>query len=185
MMSEAITPTPERIIVEREGDSVRLMRLVPGDAQAYYDLIAHDPNHLRQHGDTTADKYPDVEAVRQSIEHPSNPDKYRFGIWDGDTMVGSNNLTPEGNGRAELGSWIGKQYIGQGYAGRGRSLLVDFAFNTLGLNELYCDIVVGNDASRRSVEKSGFDFTGEFVDEKSEHKWRYTLSSPSLKNDEN
>jgi ribosomal-protein-serine acetyltransferase len=167
--------TPERIVVERPGDPVRLLQLVPGDAQAYYDLIAFDPDHLKQHGDETADKYPDVETVRRSIEQPSNPNKYRFGVWDGDVMVGSDNLTPEDDGKAELGSWIGKQYIGNGYAGRGRELLVDFAFNRLGLNELHCDIVVGNDASRRSVEKSGFTFAGEFVDDEGDHMWRYVL----------
>lgn len=166
---------PERIILEREGVPVRLMQLVSADAQAYYDLIAYAPDHLRQHGDETADKYPDVEAVRWSIKQPSNPNKYRFGIWDGDTMVGSDNITPEGNGKAELGSWIGKRYIGRGYAGQGRALLVDFAFGTLGLDEVHCDIVVGNEASRRSVEKSGFEFMGEFVDDENEHKWRYVL----------
>jgi RimJ/RimL family protein N-acetyltransferase len=170
---ETALPAPERIIVEHAGNPVRLLQLVPDDAQAYYDLIAFDPDHLRQHGDETADKYPDTGAVRHSIEHPSNTSKYRFGIWDGDVMVGSDNLTPEGNGKAELGSWIGRQHVGQGYAGRGRELLIDFAFNTLGLSEVHCDIVVGNEASRRSVEKSGFEFAGEFADDEGERKWRY------------
>ena len=174
-MSETAVPAPERIVVEREGEPVRLMQLTVADAQLYYDLIAFDADHLRQHGDETADKYPDAAAVQESIEHPTNPNKYRFGIWDGDTMVGTDNLTVESEGKAELGSWVGKQYIGQGYAGRGRSLLVDFAFNTLGLDEVHCDIVVGNEASRRSVEKSGFEFAGEFEDDNGKHKWKYVL----------
>lgn len=177
MSGEFVTETPDRIIIEREGVPVRLMQLVPADAEAYFGLIAYDPYHLRQHGDETADKYPDVNAVRRSIEQPSNPGKYRFGIWDGNTMVGSDNLTPEGNGKAELGSWVGKQFIGRGYAGLGRTLLVDFAFGTLGLDEVHCDIVVGNESSRRSVEKSGFEFDGEFTDDEGEHKWRYVLKN--------
>jgi ribosomal-protein-serine acetyltransferase len=160
---ESVTPTPERIILQGNGETVRLMQLVVDDAQPYFDLIAYDPEHLRQNDDDTADKYPDVASVQHSIENPSKPNKYRFGIWDGDIMVGSDNLTLEGEGKAELGSWVGKQYIGHGYAGRGRNLLVDFALNTLGLDEVHCDIVVGNEASRRSVEKSGFVFGGEFV----------------------
>lgn len=164
----------ERIVLERSDETIRLMQLVPDDAQAYFDLIAYDPDHLRQHGDATADKYPDVESVRKSIEGPSNPAKLRFGIWDGATMVGSNNLTPQGSGVAELGSWIGKQYIGRGYAGQGRKLLIDFAFNTLGLREVYSDIVVGNEASRRSVEKSGFTYVGE-IDDEGHRRLRYVL----------
>lgn len=170
---EAPAPTPERIVLS--DGTVRLMQLTAADAPAYFELIAFDPDHLRQHGDETADKYPDVASVQESIEHPKNPAKYRFGIWDGDVMVGSDNLTPEGDGKAELGSWVGKQHIGRGYAGRGRELLVDFAFSTLGLNEVHCDIVVGNEASRRSVEKSGFQFAGEFTDDEGERKWRYVL----------
>lgn len=175
---EATAASQERIVLQSEADTVRLMQLVPDDDQAYYSLIAQDPDHLRQHGDTTADKYPDVAAVRRSIEHPSNPSKYRFGIWDGDVMVGSDNLTPEGDGKAELGSWVGKQYTGQGYAGRGRALLLEFAFNQLGLDEVHCDITVGNEASRRSVEKSGFQFDGEFTDEHGKQQWRYVLRKP-------
>ena len=91
-------------------------------------------------------------------------------------MVGSNNLTPEDDNRAELGSWVGKEHIGQGYAGRARALLVDFAFNHLGLDEVHCDIVVGNEPSKRSVEKSGFTLTGDFVDDEGIHKWRYVLN---------
>jgi len=171
---ESVLPTSERIVLQGN-DTVRLMQLVVDDAQPYFDLIAFDPEHLRQNDDDTADKYPDVASVQQSIENPAKPNKYRFGIWDGDAMVGSDNLTLEGKGKAELGSWVGKQYVGRGYAGRGRSLLVDFAFHTLGLDEVHCDIVVGNEASRRSVEKSGFEFAGEFVDDEGKHKWRYAL----------
>jgi len=178
-MKEANTfeQQPNRIVLERLGETVRLLQLVPDDAQSYYDLIAYDPDHLRQHGEPTADKYPNVESVRRSIEHPTNPHKYRFGIWDDSVMIGSNNITLEEEGRAELGSWVGKQYIGRGYAGRGRNLLVDFAFKTLGLREVHCDIAVGNEASRRSVEKSGFVFIGEVADDMGERKWRYVLKN--------
>lgn len=172
------TLSPERIILTSDHDTVKLMQLVLEDAQAYYDLIAFDPDHLRQNGDDTAGKYPDVESVRRSIENPK-PNKIRFGIWDGNTMVGSDNLTLKDGNKAELGSWVGKQYIGNGYAGRGRKLLVGFAFNRLGLDEVYCDIVTTNKESRRSVEKSGFQYVGEFIDEAGQRKWRYALRNPN------
>jgi RimJ/RimL family protein N-acetyltransferase len=179
MTNPELQATPERVVLKSDNDTVQLMQLVPQDADDYFVLIAQDPAHLRQHGDETADKYPTPDAVRDSIVHPKNPAKYRFGIWDNGVMVGSNNLTPEDNGRAELGSWVGKEHIGQGYAGRARALLVDFAFNRLGFDEVYCDIVVGNEPSKRSVEKSGFALTGDFVDDEGVHKWRYVLRRQS------
>lgn len=167
----------ERIILTSPGDTVRLMQLVPEDDQDYYGLIAADPEHLRAEGIT--DKYPDAAAVRRTIERPDNPEKYRFGIWDGDTLVGSNNLTPKGEGKAELGSWVGGEYIGHSYASRARGLLLDFAFNTLGLDEVYSEIVVGNEKSRRSIEKSGFELAEEFIDPADGAKvWRYVMRSP-------
>lgn len=173
------TGTPdERIILTTPDDTVRLMQLVPEDDQAYYDLIAADPEHLRAEGIT--DKYPDAAAVRQTIEHPDNPEKYRFGIWDGDTLVGSNNLTPKGEGKAELGSWVGGEHIGKSYASRARRLLLDFAFNTLGLEEVFSDIVVDNEKSRRSILKSGFELQQEYTDPKDGAQvWRYVKRRPT------
>lgn len=180
---ENVQDTPDRIVLESPNDSVKLMELVPEDAEELFALIAFDPDHLRQHGEDTADKYQDVESLRQSILHPVDPNRYRFGIWDNGIIVGSDNLTLKGDGIAALGSWIGKQYIGRGYAGRGRSLLLDFAFNTLGLNLVYSSIAVGNDASRRSVEKSGLKFAGIYVDDDTgTHRWRYELKKEDYEN---
>ncbi len=177
MIGHETSRGPDRLELDIPGDSVRLV-LAPQDADDYFGLIAQDPEHLSQHGDETADKYPDAESVRDSILYPNNPKKYRFGIWDNGVMVGSNNLTPMDESRAELGSWVGKEYIGQGYAGRARAVLVDFAFNSLNLQEVYCDIVVGNVASRRSVEKSGFEFNGELEGADGLSRWRYSLQNP-------
>jgi RimJ/RimL family protein N-acetyltransferase len=180
---EGALPPAERIILRSPTDSVYLQQLVPDDAPAVFNLIAYDPGHLRQHGDDTADRYPDVASVATSIEHPDNPDKYRFGIWDeqgaGRMMVGRNNLTPKSETVAELGSFVGKQYLGRNYAARGRTLLIDFAFNTLGMEEVYCDIAIGNEASRRSVEGTGFqiaDILKTTADDGTvEEVWRYVL----------
>ncbi len=163
---------PWRIILESEEDSVTLRQLIPEDAENYFQLVDSDRAHLSQFEDTTASKYPTVESVRESIIHPGNPNKYRFGIWDGDVMVGSDNLTPVEPNRGELGSWIAREYTGRRYAGRARKLLVDFAFNQLHLDEVFCEITTGNEASRKSVERSGFTFAGEH-----DGKWIYILKN--------
>jgi RimJ/RimL family protein N-acetyltransferase len=164
-----------RIILHDEKDTISLKKLVPDDAVRYFELINSDREHLSQHGDTTSLKYPNVVSVEKSILHPENTNKIRFGIWDKDLMVGSDNLTLKGNGRAELGSWIAKKYTGNRYASRARRLLVNYAFRDLRLDEVYCEIVVGNERSRRSVERSGFKLTSEHKDEEGVVKWIYTL----------
>lgn len=159
-----------RIILKSEDDSIVLKQLYPEDAERYFQLVDSSREHLSQNEDVTAKKYPTVETVRESIVHPRNPDKYRFGIWEGDIMVGSDNLTPVESNRAELGSWIAKKYTGHRYAGRARKLLVDFAFNQLHLDEVFCDVTIGNEPSRKSVERSGFTLSGEHGG-----KWTFVL----------
>lgn len=157
-------PSQERIVITSPHDTVQLKQLVLADAPLYFALIEADRAHLSQqygkHTHGTARKYQTLADVEESILHPENPSRLRFGIWDGDTMVGSNNLVPDGEGRAELGSWVGKEYLGHRYAARGRQLLTGFAFGQLGLEEVHCDVAVGNEASRASVESSGFAYSG-------------------------
>jgi len=168
--------THERVILQSADDTVILKQLLPEDAEKYFELVDASREHLSrkyssQRKDITSGKYPDLQSVIDSIIPPEDLGKskaklkYRFGIWDGDLMVGSDNLTPLGNGCAELGSWIAKRYTGHHYhyAARGRRLLVDFAFNQLNLDELVCKIEMGNEASRHSVESSGFTLTEEKV----------------------
>ncbi len=163
-MSEG-TGTPARIEVTTPNDTVAIRQLVPEDAESYFGLIEFDRAHLSQsyHGeepDGTAQKYLTVEAVLESIVHP-DPDKHRFGIWDGDTMVGTSNLTIVNATTAESGSWVGAEHKGHHYAARARSLLLEFAFNNLGLERVLSFVHVGNEASRKSVEKTGYELTGE------------------------
>ena len=164
----------KRIILTTPDDTIQLRQLIPSDSEPYFALVEYDREHLSQHGDTTAQKYQTLGDVADSIVHPSNPQKYRFGIWDGDVMVGSDNLTPTDDNRAELGSWVGKEHTGNGYAARARVMLVDFAFNTLGLDEVFCNVTVGNEPSRRSVEGSGFTFK-----EEKDGQWVYVLANPA------
>lgn len=137
----------------------QLVKEHPEDAQTIYNLIAFDPDHLRQFDDTTADKYQSVEDVLESIEEPENPNKLRFGIWDGDTMVGSINLTPHQDCKASVGYWVGKEHIGHGHAAEAVRLLSDYAFNQAGYEKLVAAVRFGNLASRKTLENAGYQYT--------------------------
>ncbi|KKR66991.1 MAG: GCN5-related N-acetyltransferase [Microgenomates group bacterium GW2011_GWA2_40_6] len=175
-----LAPFLPRIILKTDDDSVELRQLVPEDAEEYFSLVDLSRNDQPQFRGPISEKYLTVEAVRESITKPRNSCKFRFGIWDNGVMVGSNNLTPLGENRAEIGDWVAKKHLGHNYAVRAGVLLVDFAFNQLQLDELIGLIDVGNNASRRTAEKSGFKLVETFKDKDSGVlKWKFVLKNPN------
>jgi len=63
------------------------------------------------------------------------------------------------NGVPELGYWIGVPFWGCGYASEAARGLIDHAFGDLGYKVLTASARVSNPASRRVLEKCGFEWT--------------------------
>jgi len=57
--------------------------------------------------------------------------------------------------RAELGYWLGLDAWGTGYATEAAGALVDFGFGELALARIYAQVLAGNAASRRVLDKLG------------------------------
>jgi RimJ/RimL family protein N-acetyltransferase len=62
--------------------------------------------------------------------------------------------------QAELGYWLGVAHWGQGYATEALHAVIDYAFADLGHEALNAGARVTNPASRRVLEKCGFQWTG-------------------------
>jgi RimJ/RimL family protein N-acetyltransferase len=60
----------------------------------------------------------------------------------------------------ELGYWLGVPFWGRGYATEAARALIDYAFAKLGHEVLSSGARVSNPASRRVLEKCGFQWTG-------------------------
>jgi RimJ/RimL family protein N-acetyltransferase len=60
----------------------------------------------------------------------------------------------------ELGYWLGTPYWGQGFATEAARAVIDHAFEDLGHEALQAGARVSNPASRRVLEKCGFQWTG-------------------------
>jgi ribosomal-protein-alanine N-acetyltransferase len=98
-------------------------------------------------------------------------DKFGFGIWllrDKDTgeMVGRGGLqhtTVAGAAEIEVGWAITPQRWGQGLATELAQASIAVAFDDLGLREIVAFTLPGNGASRRVMEKSGFEYEGPVV----------------------
>ena len=64
---------------------------------------------------------------------------------------------------AEIGYWIGRPFWGQGFAPEAVKGLLPAAFETFAVRELFAEVMAGNPASLRVLEKAGFSPVGEGV----------------------
>jgi len=127
-----------RIILEVNSDIV-LKQYTIDDTDAIFQLIDNSREHLSQHGDITANKYPSAYTVRRSIVHPYNPKRLRLGIWDGNIFVGSINITPSNKDTlaVEMGYWLGQRHEGVGYIQQSVKRLIKYIFDETEIQLIY------------------------------------------------
>lgn len=75
--------------------------------------------------------------------------------------IGSASIRPDAEGfRADIGLWIGQPYHGNGYGTLVVRKLLEYGFNSLGVEKIDAYVFVGNWASRRIFEKNNFQHEG-------------------------
>lgn len=150
---------------------VMLRELTPADAQRYFDLIDFNRDHFRRTGEVeTLRKYQTVEDVRNSLD-PNRPwkhqedERYRFGIWAEDVMVGSINYRPSGpeHSKAVLGYWVGAEYVGHGYAASAVRTLLPY-LRERGFLVAEALVRDDNEASQKTLRNADFNKSSERVD---------------------
>jgi RimJ/RimL family protein N-acetyltransferase len=82
-----------------------------------------------------------------------------FVIMLDDTLIGGCGIDPR-EGVPEIGYWLGVPYWGRGFATEATRAVIDYAFGDLGYETLQAGARVTNPASRRVLEKCGFQWTG-------------------------
>jgi RimJ/RimL family protein N-acetyltransferase len=82
-----------------------------------------------------------------------------FVITQAGAPIGVCGVEPRGTG-PEIGYWLGTPYWGRGYATEAVRAVIDHAFGALGHDALAAGVRVNNPASRRVLEKCGFQWTG-------------------------
>jgi RimJ/RimL family protein N-acetyltransferase len=107
------------------------------------------------HPYTLADAH---DFLAHSNRDPAAP-SFLIALADG-TIIGSCGLGVSRDGEPELGYWIGVPHWGRGYATEAARALIDHAFGALGCERLTGRARVSNPASRRVLEKCGFQWTG-------------------------
>ena len=64
------------------------------------------------------------------------------------------------DGAPDVGYWLGVKYWNKGYATEATRAVIDYAFTEFGHDSLSAGARVTNPASRRILEKCGFQWTG-------------------------
>jgi len=94
------------------------------------------------------------------IARAGKPDEAVFLITlRGKTVIGACGVVLQ-DAAPELGYWLGVEHWGQGYATEALHAVIDYAFADLGHEALQAGARVTNPASRRVLEKCGFQWTG-------------------------
>jgi RimJ/RimL family protein N-acetyltransferase len=76
------------------------------------------------------------------------------------TVLGACGIAMLDGVTPEIGYWLGVPYWGRGYATEAARAVIDHAFATLDHDRLVAGARVSNPASRRVLEKCGFQWTG-------------------------
>jgi len=77
-----------------------------------------------------------------------------------DRIIGTCGVGSVDGKRPEIGYWLGAPYWGKGYATEAVQAVINHAFTTLRYDKLEAGARVSNPASRRVLEKCGFQWTG-------------------------
>lgn len=162
--------------------AITLRQFTINDAPHIFVLINNNRKHFEQFVDTTSKKYPTLKSVEESILHPKNEDRLRFGIWDSQNQfLGSINLTPDEDNekRGEIGYYLSPNHTGKGHMLNSLLTLSTYAFTKRGYEELYGKVHEDNIASQKVLMKAGFKETGEEIDEKTKiRSVIFTLKKP-------
>ena len=77
-------------------------------------------------------------------------------------MIGTCGFTSicERDDKAEVGYVINPSFWGQGYASEALVRVIEFGFSDLGLERIEAKYIIGNDRSRKVMEKCGMSFEG-------------------------
>jgi RimJ/RimL family protein N-acetyltransferase len=105
-------------------------------------------------------KRSDAEGFIRHIEDSETETAFAIALAD-DTLIGICSLrTATPRQPPEIGYWVGAPYWGQGYATETARAAIDHAFEDLGFERLEAGARVSNPASRRVLEKCGFQWSG-------------------------
>jgi ribosomal-protein-alanine N-acetyltransferase len=146
------------------GRRVQLRPLNPGDWDAWREvrircrdwLVKWEPRASAGHPDPAEDRRAFVARCSARDRERELGSGFGFGIFVAGRFAGEINLNSIQRGpfqNAYIGYWMDEAMAGNGYTPEAVAVLLQFAFEELGLHRVQISIIPRNSASRRVVEK--------------------------------
>lgn len=101
----------------------------------------------------------DAEDFISTVNVPKGEVAFLVTLRD-ETIIGACGLTINDEEAPEIGYWLGVKFWNKGYATEAVRAAIDYAFTDLDHESLQAGARVTNPASRRILEKCGFQWTG-------------------------
>jgi len=101
----------------------------------------------------------DAQAFLTAVNTTDDETAFLITTRDG-RIVGACGIAKLDGETPEIGYWLGVHFWGRGYATEAVRAVIDHAFGDLGYDRLLAGARVSNPASRRVLEKCGFQWTG-------------------------
>lgn len=145
-------------------DHITLRTLHPGDAEAVYEVVDRNREHLQTFMHWMTPEY-SFESAQEFIDRAARKDAEQglgYGIYRQDSLIGSIGFVEFDwkAGKTEIGYWIDKNEEGQGIVSACCRVLIEYAFSDLDLNRIEIRCSVENTRSAAIPERFGFQKEG-------------------------
>ncbi len=159
------SPAPSVPNIRFDGERVFIRPPRPEDFAAWADLRAQSRDFLVPWEpvwpDNALQHQTYLRRLRRQLNEWRDDVGYHFLVFarDNEKIVGGIGLTQVRRGVAQTGTvgyWVGAPFARKGYTGEAVTLVLEFAFETLGLHRVEAACLPSNDASGGLLAKVGF-----------------------------
>ena len=142
-------------------DELKIRTLQPEDAEELFSVVDANRQHLRKWLpwlDASTRPEHTRQFIAECLQQDAKNDGFVCAIRLTGRIVGvaGYNRIEWSNKSVEIGYWLSRKAVGCGIVTRCCRVLIDHAFNSLGLNRVSIPVAVGNKRSRAIPERLGF-----------------------------
>lgn len=160
-MSDLATPDGPAPDLSTEIPGLILSELTIADADAYFELLDLNRQHLSRLGDYSEESRATPAWVRAHLREAAGRN-VRYGIRLNGALIGRVDLLAVDPPRYGTGYWLGEAHTGAGYATAACRALFDHAARRLGATDVFAGVTHGNAKSVALLKRLGFEQVAEF-----------------------
>ncbi len=150
-----------------ESERITLRQFTDSDLENVYSGLSH-PEVIKYYGVS----YDTLEATKEQMKWFADLEANEKGIWWAACLKtngrfigggGLNDLSKE-HRKAEIGFWLLPEYWGNGFMGEAMPLILNYAFDTIGLHRIEGYVDTENQNCKKALSKLNFNFEGTMKD---------------------